>query len=401
MIDLNLSEDVEQMKKVVHDFGMGLFRPIARKYDEQEHVYPEELASMKNMLSAGAPKKPKKDSDKKKKKDEAGGISGLSGIRGAVLLEEIVYADVGMMMSNTSGAPGNPVLEALADDEQLERFGGKITAFCLTESEVGSDSGSVNTTAYLDGDEWVLNGEKIFVTGAERCDNAIVFATLDKDAGKAGIKPFVVEKGTPGFQLVKLEKKMGLRASDTGTFLFTDCRIPKNNILGGHEVKTGSNEGFKGAMGFFDSSRPGVGIMATGVSRAALDLTKEKITEHGIDLDYHKNPNNISSTEKEYYLMEANLEAMRLLSWRAFWMLSNKEPNTLEASMCKAKGGRWATLITQKCCELLGPLGFSTKELAEKWMRDSKIMDIFEGTGQIQHLVIARKLLKISSKELK
>ncbi len=141
--------------------------------------------------------------------------------------------------------------------------------------------------------------------------------------------------------------------------------------------------------------------MALGITRASLDFTKEKIEESGISLDYEKNLNNVSSLEKEYYLMEANLEAMRLLTWRAAWMADNGEFNNLEASMSKAKAGRWGTLITQKCCDLLGPLGYTQENLAEKWMRDSKIMDIFEGTGQIQHLIVARNVLEISSKQLK
>ena len=322
-------------------------------------------------------------------------------MRSAITIEEFACGDVGLMMSIPNQAPGNPALVALANEEQLAKFGGKWTAFSITEPETGSDSASVNTTAVLDGDEWVLNGEKIFVTAAERCDNAVIFATVDEDAGRAGIKPFLVEKGTPGFTVAKLEKKMGIRASDTGSFVLNNCRIPRDNILGDPEVKVQSSEGFKGVLKSFDNIRPMVGIMATGVSRAALEHTREKMEENGHVLDYHQCPNNVSAREKEYYLMEANLEALRLLTWRAFWMSDNKRPNSLEASMAKAKGGRTATLITQKCCELLGPSGFSTKELAEKWMRDAKILDIFEGTGQIQHLIIARNILKLSSKDLK
>jgi acyl-CoA dehydrogenase len=170
--------------------------------------------------------------------------------------------------------------------------------------------------------------------------------------------------------------------------------------LGSAEVKE-STEGFKGVMKTFDNTRPLVASMALGVSRAALDFTREKIEESGIKLDYEKNPNNASSLEKEFYLMEANHEAMRLLTWRAAWMMDNGEFNNLEASMAKAKSGRYATLITQKCCDLLGPVGLSCENLAEKWMRDVKITDIFEGTGQIQHLIVARNVLELSSKQLK
>jgi acyl-CoA dehydrogenase len=130
-------------------------------------------------------------------------------------------------------------------------------------------------------------------------------------------------------------------------------------------------------------------------------MTREVMKNNGVDLDYGKAPNRVSAAEKEYYLMEAEPEAMKMLAYKAAWMADNDQPNSLEASMAKAKSGRCATLIAQKCCELLGPLGLTTRELAEKWMRDVKIMDIFEGTGQIQHLIVARNILKLSSKELK
>jgi len=391
MINLELSDELKQMRDNMREFAKSLFRPISRKYDENEHAYPEELdvfrGSVTNTRRSGGEKVSPGKSDER--------------IRQAVLIEEFACGDVGLMMSIPNQAPGNPALSALASDKQFEKFGGKWTAFSITEPETGSDSGSVSTTAKLEGDEWVLNGEKIFVTAAERCDNAVVWATIDKDAGKAGIKPFLVEKGTPGFSVAKLEKKMGVRASDTGSFVFTDCRIPRENILGSPEVKAESKESFKNVMKSFDNIRPSIGAMATGLSRAILEFTGKKLKEKGCPLDYGKNPNNISSMEKEYYMMEAAMEASRLLSWRACWMSDSNLPNSLEASMCKAKGGRAVTLITQKCCELLGPLGYSAKELAEKWMRDAKVLDIFEGTGQIQHLIIARNILKLTSKELK
>jgi len=295
---------------------------------------------------------------------------------------------------------GNAAIAAVATDDQMARFGEKWASMAITEPGSGSDSGSITARATLEGNEWVLNGEKIFVTCAERAEVAVIWATVDRNAGKAGIKSFVVEKGTPGFKLEKLEHKLGVRASDTGTYVLDECRIPKDNILGSAEVKQ-STEGFKGAMKTFDNTRPLVASMALGVTRAALDFTREKIEESGIKFDYEKNPNNLSAMEKEFYMMEAHLEAMRLLTWRAAWMMDNGEFNNLEASMSKAKAGRYGTLICQKCCELLGPFGFSCENLAEKWMRDVKITDIFEGTGQIQHLIVARNVLGYSSKQLK
>ena len=397
MLDLEFSEKLEKVRTSMHSLAKSLLRPIARKYDEAEHEYPKELDVFRGMPVMGGGKK-KKDADGEKKKKKEPTDAGTN-VATVVTVEEMCWGDVGLLLSIPNAGLGNAAIAAVATDEQKERFGNKWAAMAITEPESGSDSGSISTTAVLDGDEWVLNGEKIFVTCADRCEAVVVWATLDKSLGKAAIKSFVVEKGTPGFKLEHLEKKLGIRASDTGTFVLKDCRIPKDNILGSPEIK--KTEGFKGVMKTFDNTRPMVAAMANGVARAAIDLTREKLEEAGYVLDYSKNPNNLSSVEKEFYWMEAHLEAMRLLTLRAAWMADNEQFNNLEASMSKAKAGRYGTLITQKCCELLGPLGFSRELLAEKWMRDSKILDIFEGTGQIQHLIIARNILNLSSKELK
>ncbi|MBI5845861.1 MAG: acyl-CoA dehydrogenase family protein [Deltaproteobacteria bacterium] len=399
MIDLETPEYLEKVRSAMNSLAGSMLRPIARKYDEAEHTYPTELDAFRGIqvmgrkkkkpAEPGAPEKPKSD------KPQAGQNMGT-----IVTVEEMCWGDCGLMLSIPNAGLGNAAISAVATDEQLDRFGSKWAAMAITEAGSGSDAGSITATAELDGDEWVLNGEKIFVTAADRCEAVVVWATVDKSAGKAGIKSFVVEKGTPGFTLDHLEHKLGIRASDTGTFVLANCRIPKDNILGSAEVKK-STEGFKGVMKTFDNTRPMVAAMSLGVARASLDLLKEKLEAAGSVLDHTKAPNNLPTREKEYYMMEATLEAMRLLTWRAAWMADNGEFNNTEASMAKAKAGRGGTLITQKVCDLLGPLGFSREELAEKWMRDSKILDIFEGTGQIQHLIVARNVLKLSSKELK
>lgn len=397
MIGFELPESAKQVKEMLNGVAKNLFRPIARKYDQAEHEYPKEL----DMMRGAVPGRPQKSDARKKEKDKTAPETLGANMMAIIGTEEMAYGDTGLMLSIPGRGLGNAAIAAVATDEQKKKFGDKWAAMAITEPGSGSDSGSITTTAVLDGDQWVLNGEKIFVTCADRCDVVVVWATVDPDAGKAGIKSFIVEKGTPGFKLEKLEYKLGIRASDTGTFVLKDCRIPKENLLGSAEVKKKTTEGFKGVMKTFDNTRPMVAAMSNGVSRAALELTREKMEEAGYRLAYHKNINNVSSIEKEYYMMEAHLEAMRLLTYKAAWMADNNEFNNLEASMSKAKAGRYGTLITQKCCELLGPLGISTKLLAEKWMRDSKILDIFEGTGQIQHLIVARNVLKLSSKELK
>lgn len=399
MINLEMTQKMIEIKNGMNGVAQSMLRPISRHYDDNEHQYPKELDVFRSMKIMSRPKKKKKDGEEQNP-DKPGAKKPGSNLAMTITIEEMCWGDLGLLLSLPNAGLGNAAIIAVATDEQMEQFGNKWASMAITEPGAGSDSGSITTTAKLDGNEWVLNGEKIFVTCAERCDIAVIWATVDKSAGKAGIKSFIVEKGRPGFKLDKLEHKLGIRSNDTGTYVLDDCRIPKENILGSPEVKQ-STEGFKGVMKTFDNTRPLVASMSLGVTRAALDFTREKIEESGIKLDYEKNPNNVSSLEKEFYLMEANLEAMRLLTWRSAWMMDNGEFNNLEASMAKAKSGRQGTLICQKCCDLLGPLGLSCDHLAEKWMRDVKITDIFEGTGQIQHLIVARNVLELSSKQLK
>ncbi len=403
MINLEFDEKVEKVRANMKNLAKSMIRPISLKYDQAEHEYPKELDMFRNIPIMGKPKK-KGDAagnkPKKKSPDQNGDKIGAN--LGLVLsTEALCWGDAALLLSLPNAGLGNAALIAVANDDQIDRFGKKWIAMAITEPQSGSDSGSISTTADLDGDEWVLNGEKIFVTCADRCDAVVVWATVDKEAGKAGVKSFIVEKGTPGFKLEKLEHKLGIRASDTGTFILKDCRVPKENILGDPEVIKQGTEGFKGVMKTFDNTRPLVAGMANGIAWAAVEFLREKLEENGYELNYQKSPNNMSSVEKSFYTMEAELEAMQLLTYRAAWMADNQQANNVEASMAKAKSGRTATLITQMCCDILGPIGFSRKYLAEKWMRDSKIMDIFEGTGQIQHLIVARNVLKLSSKELK
>ncbi|MBT7891186.1 MAG: acyl-CoA dehydrogenase [Deltaproteobacteria bacterium] len=397
MISLELPEAVEQTKQMMHSLATDVFRPISRKYDDKEHVYPEELEVFRGLVGGGKQKsKAMPENVEKGKKDKKPNYSNLTTV---ITIEELCWGDLGLMMTIPGAGLGNAAIAAVGTPEQKEKYGEKWAAMAITEPEAGSDSASVQTTAVLDGDEWVINGEKIFVTCADRCDVVVVWANIDPSVGKAGIKSFVVEKDTPGFKLEYLEHKLGIRASDTGTFVLKDCRVPRENLLGTAEIS--KKKSFGGVMQTFDNTRPTVAAMALGVSRAALEFTKEKMEEKGLTLDYEKSPNNLSAMEKDFYKMEAEIDAMRLLIWQAAAMADAGIRNSLQASMCKAKAGKIGTEITQKCCELLGPMGFSQEYLAEKWMRDVKITDIFEGTGQIQHLIVARQLLKLSSKELR
>ena len=234
----------------------------------------------------------------------------------------------------------------------------------------------------------------------------VVWATVDPSAGRAGMKPFVVEAGTPGMTVAKLEHKHGIRASDTAALVFQDCRIPYDNLLGSAEVVRSNGgeaarKGFKGAMKTFDATRPAVAASALGVTRAALEFTAAYLKERGVQVRYGVPLHQQTAIERDLLQMEAQHRAAWLLVLKAAAKMDAGEENTLEASMCKVKAGAVATLVSQKAVELLGPEGYSCKLLVEKWMRDARINDIYEGTGQINRLIVARRLLGYSSRELR
>jgi acyl-CoA dehydrogenase len=283
----------------------------------------------------------------------------------------------------------------------------------ITEAQAGSDAGAIETTAEFDSEteEWILNGQKIFCTagkGSATVDGGftVVWATIDREAGRGGIKSFVVPANTPGMTMVGCEKKLGIRASDTATLRFEDCRVPRDHLLGSEEVKRkdpkkAGDKGFKGVLATFDASRPIVAAMAVGVGRAALEFVIEELTNRGVVIRYDAPPAELTALERDVMEMEAELQAARLMTWRAASLISSGQPNNLEASMAKAKAGLAVTRITQKAVALLGPAGFSKKLLVEKWMRDAKINDIYEGTQQINQLIVARRILNYPSSMLR
>jgi len=405
MIDFELPPGAKLARKMVHGLSEGTFRKLSRYYDSYEHEHEEvkELKAMAGMIrggmggGGGAKKEKPKEGAPKAERKGTGGASLVA----VVAAEELAWGDAGLMLAVPGGGLGNAAINAVATPEQKERFGTRFAAMAITEPGFGSDSSAVATTAVLDQktNEWILNGEKIFVTSGKQCDVVVVWATLDKSQGRPAIKSFVVEKERPGIKVTKLEHKLGIRASDTASIVLEDCRIPYDNILGSAEIKP--EEGFKGVMKTFDNTRPLVASMAIGVARAALDFTIETLEKDGIRVRYDAAPHQMTAVEKEVAECEANLEVARLLTWRAATMMDEGLRNSLEASMAKAKAGRAATLVTQKCVELLGPLGYSTRWLVEKWMRDCKINDIFEGTNQIQMLIIARNILGFGREQLK
>lgn len=386
-----------------HQVAVNVFRPISRKYDKGEHDYPKELdmlASLLDGMNAGGDSVTGATSATGNPSAEgmSGAVKNGSNMSTALGVMELCWGDVGFCLGMPRQGLGNAAIGAVANEEQLKRFDGVWAAMAITEPGTGSDSANIRTTAVKDGDHYILNGEKIFVTSGQRAGAVVVWATLDKNVGRAAIKSFVVEQGTPGMEIARLEHKLGIKSSDTAAINFTDCRVPAANLLGSPEVDV--QKGFAGVMQTFDNTRPLVAAMAVGIAKASLDLTRKILKDH-LSKDYANLPINASYIEATLDRLEAEWEASRLLTLKAAWMADNKIPNSKEASIAKAKAGRTANEVTLKCIELCGSVGYSEVDLLEKWGRDSKILDIFEGTQQIQLLIVARRLLNKSSSELK
>jgi acyl-CoA dehydrogenase len=416
MISFEIPEKITNELQMAKMVAEQVMRTKSRYYDMHEHKRPWGYINVMWPVLREQNKRQLERSTNGLKPKRKG--PGTATLRMVMLVEMLCWGDAGQYLSTPDSALGGAAINAVGTREQKERFLKRFTegdpkwgAMAMTEPGAGSDTSAIRMTAIHDTetDEWVLNGEKIFCTSAslslEESDGlVVVWATVDRDAGRSGMKPFVVEAGTPGVIISKKEDKLGIRASDTSSIVFTDARIPYDNILGNPEVRRfdqATTKGFKGAMKTFDASRPVVAAGAMGIARAALEYTREKLVEEGIDIDYTKPKHTLSAVERDLLDMEARHKAAWLLTLRAASLMDQGQANRLEASMCKANAGEAVTLITQKAVELLGPLGYSQELLVEKWMRDAKINDIFEGTKQINQLIVARSILGYTRRELK
>ncbi len=414
MIDFETPKPIANQTNVLKTVADNMMRPVSRYFDEHEHEIPWDYINFMQMAmketGAGslAPSQEKPAADGKPR-------APLGYQRLAAMLETLSWGDVGMFLVTPGGGLGAAAVEATGTSEQKEKFlarfkGDKPTfaAMAMTEPQCGSDTSAIRTNAVLDKNtnEWVLNGEKIFVTGGNKslCDSegfVVVWATIDPKAGRSGMRPFVVEANTPGIKVAKLEHKMGIRVSDTAALVLQDCRVPFDHILGSPEVISDkTSTGFKGAMATFDATRPLVAATAVGVAHATLDLLKEMLAQQGLEVRYGLPRQKLSSVEKDIIDMEVLLRSAWLLVVKAVWLLDNKKNNTLASSMAKVRAGDVVTRITQKAVEIMGPLGYSRDYLLEKWFRDAKISDIYEGTGQVNRLVVARQILGYRSGDL-
>ncbi len=417
MIDFETPKPIKQIQNVVETVAVNMMRPVSRYYDEHEHEIPwdyinfmhQAVKSMGGTSMAPDEMPAKADADEKKKKRPPIAFQRL-----AHMVEMLAWGDAGMYLCIPGGLLGAAAVSAAGTPEQKKRFLSKLVgdkptfdAMAMTEPQAGSDTSAIRTTAVLDKEtnEWVLNGEKIFVTAGHKAlvDSdgfVVVWATIDPSAGRAGMRAFVIEAGTPGCTVTKMEHKLGIRVSDTVSIVLQDCRIPFDNILGSPTVEK-TTKGFKGAMATFDATRPIVAAQAVGIARATLELLKEELEKNGVTIRYGLPRQKLTNIEREIIDMEVMLRSAWLLVIKALWMADNKLPNPAEASMAKLKAGDMVVKITQRAVEILGPLGYSRELLLEKWFRDAKITDLYEGTGQINRLVVARNILGYRGRQLR
>jgi acyl-CoA dehydrogenase len=305
------------------------------------------------------------------------------------------YADTRLRRTRTG--LGQMIVNYAGTPEQIAWFGRKELSIALTEPGAGSDPAAIRGTAARDSQtgDWILNGEKIYCSGFGGADGVLVLVRGPAENGVRPFMAFVVEKGAPGLKMLGQVKKMGIRSWDTEDFVLQDCRVPDFNRI---------DADFKKTMIVFNGTRPMVAAFGLGVARALLDFTREKLGEQGVAVRYESGSAQRSATQDRLLRLEALYDAALLTILRCKWLEDRDGRHSgatkVEASMAKAIGGKAARRISQECLELLGPLALSEDFLAEKWFRDARIFDIFEGAGEINRLIVARWLLGYSAKEL-
>uniref|UniRef100_T1J6G0 Short-chain specific acyl-CoA dehydrogenase, mitochondrial n=1 Tax=Strigamia maritima TaxID=126957 RepID=T1J6G0_STRMM len=374
---VELPETHEMLRQTCRSFTENELKPIAAKLDK-EHTYPK--AQIKKMgelglMSVFVPEKY--------------GGTGLDYLAYAIAMEEISRgcASSGVIMSSLFLAP----IYTFANEEQKLKFikpftsGERVGCFALSEPGNGSDAGAASTTAKLDGNSWILNGTKAWITSGYEAEAVVVFATTEKAKKHKGISAFIVPKDTPGLSLGKKEDKLGIRASSTCNLIFEDCRIPKENILGD------AGMGFKIAMMCLDGGRIGIAGQALGIGQAALDCAVDYASKRNA---FGASILKLQAIQMKLADMALRLESARLLTWRAAMLKDAKKPFTKEAAMAKLSASEAATFISHQAIQILGGMGYVSEMPAERHYRDARITEIYEGTSEIQRLVIAGNLIK-------
>lgn len=379
-MNFQLSEEHQQLREMVRDFALNEVAPTAKERDEEARFDREIWDKMAELGLTGIPWP-----------EEYGG-AGFDYLAYVIAVEELsrVCAATGVTLSAHTSLAGWPVYK-FGTEEQKQKYlrpmaeGKKIGAYCLTEPGSGSDAGGMKTTAVLDGDEYVLNGSKIFITNGGIAEVYIVFALTNPEARTRGVSAFIVEPDFPGFKVGKKEDKMGIRSSPTAEIIFDNCRVPKENLL------SEEGQGFKIAMQTLDGGRNGIAAQAVGIAQGALDAA----VEYAKTREQFGKP--IAANQGVSFKladMATAVEASRLLTYQAAWLESNGLPYGKASAMAKLMAGDTAMKVTTEAVQIFGGYGYTKEYPVERFMRDAKITQIYEGTQEIQRLVISRMLLK-------
>ena len=378
-MDFTLSKEHEMARNLYREFAQKEVKPLAQEVDETEQFPKETVAKMQKLgfLSIPMPK-------------EYGG-QGCDTLCYAMCVEELskVCATTGVIVSAHTSLCAEPIRK-WGTEEQKQKYlvplcnGTKLGAFGLTEPGAGTDASGQQTKAVLDGDEYVINGSKIFITNGKEADTYVIFAMTDKSKGTKGISAFIVEKGTPGFTFGTKEKKMGIRGSATYELIFTDCRIPKENLLGQE------GKGFGIAMTTLDGGRIGIASQALGIAAGALEVTVNYVKERK---QFGKSLAKFQNTQFQLADMATKVEAARLLVYKAAIAKDTQKIFSVEAAMAKLFAAEVAMEVTTKAVQLHGGYGYTREYDVERMMRDAKITEIYEGTSEVQKMVISANIL--------
>ena len=401
MIDFEIDPKLKMLREMARAFAKAEMRPIALECDRT--YTPKDSFLIKayraGISLGGAPRSVSK-TESEFFGANAKGAERTTNRLAALSAEELCWGDAALLMSLPGPGLGGPPLAFTGTPEQQKKYFSIFSkedplhfgAYGLTEPGAGSDVSGISTTCRKDGDYYVLNGTKCFITNGGKADWVVVFGTLDKSKGKAAHRAFMVEKGAPGFTVGKIEKKMGLRCSETAELILDNVRLHKDQLLGGeaHYEKLGSG-GFKTAMKTFDSTRPMVASMALGITRAAYE---EGVAFAKAAYCLSRPLPHYQSLRDKLAQWERKIEAARLLIWHAAWMSDLGIPNSKEASMSKAYAGKISKEICREVYELVAGRGWPQEAFVDKWFRDIQIFDIFEGTGQVQRLIISRRFME-------
>lgn len=379
-MEFKLSEEHEMIRKMVRDFALNEVAPTAASRDEEETFDMELFHKMAELGLTGIPWP-----------EEYGGI-GSDFLAYVIAIEELsrVCASTAVVLSAHTSLAGWPLYK-YGNEEQKQKYlrplaeGSKVGAYCLTEAGSGSDAGGMKTTAKLDGDHYVLNGSKIFITNGGIADTYIVFAVTDPDSKHKGTSAFIVESSFEGFSVGKKEKKMGIRSSPTTEVILENCRVPKENLLGEE------GQGFIIAMKTLDGGRNGIAAQAVGIAQGALDAAVEYSKER---VQFGKPIVANQGVSFKLADMATSTEASRLLTYQAAWLESNDLPYGKASAMAKLMAGDTAMKVTTEAVQVFGGYGYTKDYPVERYMRDAKITQIYEGTQEIQRLVISRMLTK-------